>query len=215
MTMRDGRRAGIVRGDGGSGRGSGSGSGSAVSVAPDAGARAHRLALVARICEHIAGAEDGPPMHVHHAAVLEGVHRQRLYEWRKADQEIDLMLSRASAIAARKRVAEVREAALGLLDSENGKANANVLLSLLERAHPEEWGPARQRIESTLDVSQRVAQLTAPEMRDAVADAVAADAELVAVLLPRLLEDEATRRAIADALRAIDAPALEASYDDE
>jgi hypothetical protein len=85
---------------------------------------------------------------------------------------------------------------------------------LAERSHRTAFPRPKEEQTVAIDVQQRVAQLTAPEMRDAVADAVAADAELVAVLLPRLLEHDGTRALITNALASFDVPSLAAEYED-
>jgi hypothetical protein len=180
------------------------GAGAALTADASARAREARLAVVRRVAARVAGEGEAPPMHVAHAAALEGVHRQRLYEWRRDDPEADLLLHQAAAVAAGKRLAEVRDAALGLLDGEHGKANANVLLALLERAHPDEWGPAKQRVAAEVDVTAKAATLSTAEVREQVASWLASDPELVALVVPLLLDEPAARRLIVASLAAVD-----------
>ena len=101
--------------------------------------REEKLALVERICERIRNGA-----HVNHACALELLHKRRLYEWLAEDEEIAVMVA-----AARAEAGEAMRATVQLVAEGHGeeRANANVLLHLLERSHPDEYSPPKTRIE--------------------------------------------------------------------
>lgn len=105
---------------------------------PPARARAE---VVAAICERI---RTGTP--INHAGALERVAKTTLHLWRHADPEVELLISTARAEAAEAARSELQEVARG---KGMPGANANVLLHLLERAHPDEYAPPKQRVETT------------------------------------------------------------------
>ncbi len=101
----------------------------------DTRARARRVATHVR---------SGTP--INHACALERVPRASFYEWMAQDPQIALDVGEARAVAAEAARRVVLAVALG--EGEEG-ANANVLLHLLERAHPDEYAPPKQRVETT------------------------------------------------------------------
>ena len=93
------------------------------------------------ICARIEGGT-----HQNHACALEGVPRQTYYDLLGRDPEAAAMVAKARAVAAEALRARVQLVAEGCGEE---RANANVLLHLLERAHPEEYGPPKQRLEQS------------------------------------------------------------------
>lgn len=88
------------------------------------------------ICERI---REGT--HQNHAAALEGIPKRTYYHLLEHDEEAAAMVCAARAVAAESRLKQVEDAALGKIEG----ANANVLLHLLERAHPDEYAPPKVR----------------------------------------------------------------------
>lgn len=83
---------------------------------------------------------------INHACAIERVTRSAFYEWLEKDEEIAAQVGEARAHAAellRRRIVRV---ALG--HAPKG-ANANALLHLLERGHPDEYSPPKTRVETT------------------------------------------------------------------
>ena len=93
-------------------------------------------AKLAAICERI---EAGT--HQNHAAAEEEVPRSSYYALLEADEDARMRVDRALAKAAAVRKQRVEDAAMGRIEG----ANANVLLQLLERAHPDEYAPPKVR----------------------------------------------------------------------
>lgn len=96
------------------------------------------------ICVRVAGRT-----HVNHACALEGVPRSSLYALIDADEDARLMLDAARAEAAESRRKEIELLALGIPNEGMSSPNANVLLHLLERSHPDEYAPPKTRTEVT------------------------------------------------------------------
>lgn len=98
-------------------------------------------ARLTAICDRI---RSGTP--INHACALEGVPRSSFYELVGRDEVAALQVAEARAVAA-----EDMRARLLLVAEGHGeeRANANVLLHLLERAHPDEYAPPKQRVETS------------------------------------------------------------------
>lgn len=114
--------------------------GSGPAAAESSGHSRVRARLV-EICERIAS---GTPQN--HACALEGVPRSSFYALLDSDPEALLQVQAARANAAEAAREELRMVALG---GGAPGSNANVLLHLLERAHPDEYAPPKQRVEQT------------------------------------------------------------------
>lgn len=99
----------------------------------DARARARNVAAIAK---RIAGGTA-----INHACALEGVPRSSFYEWIGEDAEFALVIDRARAKDAERRRREIE------VHARKGNKGANVLLHLLERAHPGEWSEPPKRLQ--------------------------------------------------------------------
>jgi hypothetical protein len=108
-----------------------------------------RADVVAAICERVRGGT-----HVSHACALEGIAKSTLHEWRK-EPEIEIAVEAARAEAAESRRLQLERIAGGehptvsADDKTFAPPNPNVLLALLARSHPDEYGQEKQRVEQT------------------------------------------------------------------
>jgi hypothetical protein len=109
--------------------------------APQSPVHSRARAKLDAVCERLAG---GTP--INHACALEGVPRQSFYELIASDEGAALVVA-----AARAKGAEAYRSSLVLIAEGNGaeRANANVLLHLMERLYPDDYAPPKQRVEQT------------------------------------------------------------------
>lgn len=78
---------------------------------------------------------------IKHACALEGLPCSTFYLWVGEDAELALVVDRARAKDAERRRREIE------VHARKGNKGANVLLHLLERAHPGEWSEPPKRLQ--------------------------------------------------------------------
>jgi hypothetical protein len=95
-------------------------------------------AKLAEVCARLRG---GTP--INHACALEGVPRQSFYELIGSDEDAALQVAAARAEGAEEYRTNLVSLALG---GGAERANANVLLHLMERLYPDDYAPPKQRV---------------------------------------------------------------------
>jgi hypothetical protein len=149
-----------------------------------------------RICEARAGGETWVG-----ACAVEGVTYEALRQAGKQDPAIGEAMAVADGLGASYWLGRIASPDAAGKDAP-GDWRREAWIA--ERLHREAFPRPTERVESTVDVTASAAALSGHELREQVATWLASDPELVALVVPLLLDEPAARRLIVASLAAVD-----------